>query len=83
MDDLVSNRLYNDKELESLYAWNANRRVLHRPAGVLHSDSVRCLHSSETFESKDCHGSPHIPALKNLGLTDIFELIISKWITIN
>lgn len=25
MDDLVTNRLYNDKDLESLYEWNRKR----------------------------------------------------------
>lgn len=83
MDDFVTNRLYNDVELQSLYAWNANRRGSARPKGVLHSNAVRCLHASEAYESKECYGKPDIPPLKQMGLTDIFELIISNWITIN
>ena len=37
MDDFVTNRMYNDKDLEGLYAWNANRRGAPRKPGQLHS----------------------------------------------
>lgn len=53
MTDFI-NRMYNDKTLESLYAWNAYRRGGERSAGSLHSSSIKCLTSSETYEKKDC-----------------------------
>ena len=43
-------RMYNDGDLESLYEWNSERRGGPRPAPKLHSNSVKCLVTSETYE---------------------------------
>jgi len=79
MSDFIT-RMYNDVDLESLYNWNANRRGAPRQKALLHSNFVKCLVTSETFENRECYGEPDINPYP-FGLTSVFELIISNWIT--
>ena len=76
-------RLYNDTTLASQYEWNKNRRTAENPPKTrLHDKSYLCLAASETFESHDCYGTPHIQPLKNLSVTSMFEEFIANWIEI-
>jgi hypothetical protein len=49
IEDFVT-RMYNDADLESLYAWNSDRRGAARGAGSLHNMGIKCLTASEVYE---------------------------------
>ena len=81
MQDFAT-RMYNDGDLASEFEWNANRRGGKgsvRPVVGAHNKAYLCKLTSETFEEKDCYGSPHIsPSYTDI--TGWFEYLIANWI---
>ena len=73
-----TDRLYNDADLASQYLWNKARRAGSKPEAQLHDKALLCRRATETFESKDCLGEPHI-GFKGSGL---FEYFMGNWIKI-
>lgn len=80
-----ANRMFNDAELASQFEWNSNRRggnQSKKPSVPLHDQSYLCKLTSETFEEKDCYGTPHLsPSITDL--TSWFEYLIANWIEVS
>jgi len=81
MKDLTE-RFFDDSDLASQYEWNTRRRAASKPAIKRHQKKYLCMQASETFEQKDCTGSPHIN-LGSLNPTDYLEYFIADWIQVS
>jgi len=47
----------------------------------MHQQRYLCMQASETFEQKDCFGSPHIDILSP-SLPEFLEYLIGDWIKV-
>lgn len=77
----LSQRLYEDADLASLYNWNKARRARERPGPDLHNIDFKCMTASETFQDKDCRGQQHINPDKRDTISDL-ETLVGKWVKV-
>lgn len=79
-----TNRMATDGDLTAQYLWNQIRQAGPRPAAQVASKGMLCeMTTTETFETADCNGSPHILPFTKFDTDSMMEEGVGNWIRIN